>query len=240
MTQRRRARRAPGRAPAPAPPPTSAFGHGDVVASLVLVFPLLLAYEIGVLFTREVNGADVITRALYALVGSRTAYLLVHALVALGFLVWIRGTRRWNTLRLEIALPVVLEAAVYALTLGAAITLVLRHLLGMGVTPGSIVAALGAGVHEELVFRLGLCCGLVWWLRRRGLGRAGLPIAMVASALVFAAAHHVGAGGEPFTLHAFAFRALAGVAFAAICWYRSLAHAVYAHVLYDLVVAATS
>jgi hypothetical protein len=36
---------------------------------------------------------------------------------------------------------------------------------------------------------------------------------------------------------AFAFRALAGVAFALICWYRSLAHAVWAHALYDVYVA---
>ncbi len=41
-------------------------GHGELEASLVLVFPLLLAYEIGVLFAGRVNGADVVTCALYA------------------------------------------------------------------------------------------------------------------------------------------------------------------------------
>ena len=40
-------------------------------------------------------------------------------------------------------------------------------------------------------------------------------------------------------MHAFVFRILAGGAFGAIFWYRSLAHAVYAHVLYDLVIAAS-
>ena len=34
----------------------------------------------------------------------------------------------------------------------------------------------------------------------------------------------------------FVFRTIAGAAFALICWYRSLAHAVYAHVLYDVYV----
>lgn len=216
-----------------APRGSGPYGHGDLEASLVLVFPLLLAYEIGVLFAGRVNGADVVTRALYVVVGSRGAYLLVHACVALVFLLWIRRAHRWDTLRVEIVAPVVLEAAIYALTLGAAITFLLNRLLGLG-AGGDLVGALGAGVHEELVFRLGLVAGLVSLLRER---RGAFFIALVVSSLLFALAHHAGAGAEPFTWHAFAFRTLAGVAFGTIFWYRSFAHAVYAHVLYDLVVA---
>ena len=211
-------------------------GHGDLEASLVLIFPVLLAYEIGVLFAGNVSGADVVTRALYVTLGSRTLYLLVHATIALLFLLWIRRGHRWGALRMEVALPVVLEAAIYAFTLGAAISLVLSHLLGLGLDAGSTISALGAGVHEELVFRLGLLAGCVSLLRD---SRAAFPIALVVSSLLFAGAHHLGAHGEPFTAHAFAFRSLAGAAFGAIFWYRSLAHAVYAHVLYDLVVAAS-
>jgi len=211
-------------------------GHGDLEASLVLIFPVLLAYEIGVLFAGNVSGADVVTRALYVTLGSRTLYLLVHATIALLFLLWIRRGHRWGALRMEVALPVVLEAAIYAFTLGAAISLVLSHLLGLGLDAGSTISALGAGVHEELVFRLGLLAGCVSLLRD---SRAAFPIALVVSSLLFAGAHHLGAHGEPFTAHAFAFRSLAGAAFGAIFWYRSLAHAVYAHVLYDLIVAAS-
>lgn len=211
-------------------------GHGDLEASLVLIFPVLLAYEVGVLFAGNVSGADVVTRALYVTLGSKALYLLVHAAIALLFLLWIRRGNRWGTLRMEVALPVVLEAAIYAFTLGAAISLVLSHLLGLGLGAGSTISALGAGVHEELVFRLGLLGGCVSLLRQR---RGAFPIALVISSLLFAGAHHLGVHGEPFTAHAFAFRALAGAAFGAIFWYRSLAHAVYAHVLYDLVVAAT-
>jgi hypothetical protein len=223
--------------------PASTLGRGDLGASLVLVFPLLLAYEIGVLFAGHVNGADLVTRALYALAGGRVGYLLVHAALALGFLVWIRRRGRWGTLRVEVALPVLLEAAVYALTLGAAITLVLRLVgldaggaPGLGLDGDSLVSAVGAGVHEELVFRLGLIGAGVWLLR--GVDpRLAVPLVVLASSLLFAAAHHVGAHGEPVTVYALAFRTLAGIAFAAMFWFRSLAHAVYAHVLYDLAVA---
>jgi len=212
-------------------------GHGDLGASLVLIFPLLLAYEIGVLFAGRVNGADIVTRALYAGIGSRAGYLLVHLVLALAFLVWLRRSRRGATLSLEVAAPVILEAAVYALTLGALGALIVERLLGLGVG-ASIVSALGAGVHEELVFRLGLLAGAVALLRRAGCDRRlALVAALALSTLVFAAAHHVGAYGEPFTAHAFAFRCVAGGAFGLIFWYRSLAHAVYAHVLYDVLVA---
>jgi hypothetical protein len=222
-------------------PHATPTGHGDLGSSLVLIFPLLLAYQIGVLFAGRVNGADLVTRALYNVAGSRTVYLAIHAIVAVGFLLWIRQTRRWGTLRLELAGPVILEAALYALTLGAVVSLIIDRLLGLGigVMLPQVISALGAGVHEELVFRLGLIAGIVTLARPLG-HRPAVVVAVVVSSLVFAAAHHVGAHGEPWTTHAFAFRAFAGAAFAAIFWFRSLAHAVYAHVIYDVLVAVGS
>ena len=214
-------------------------GHGDLAASLVLIFPLLLAYEIGVLFAGHVNGADVVTRALYAAVGGRFVYLLVHVGFAIAFLLWIRRGQRWATLSIEYAAPVILEAAVYALTLGAVGSLIVNKLLGLGLG-SSIVSALGAGVHEELVFRLGAMAGGVALLTRSGVERRlAIVIALILSCLVFAAAHHVGSHGEPWTAHAFAYRCVAGCAFGLLFWFRSLAHAVYAHVLYDMLVALT-
>jgi hypothetical protein len=215
-------------------------GHGDLGASLVLIFPLVLAYEIGVLFAGQVNGADLVTRAMFSAAGSRTAYLAIYAAIAAGFLIWIRHTRRWDTLGLAQAGPVVLEAALYALSLGALVSLIVDRMLGLGLTVPSVISAIGAGVHEELVFRLALIAGLVALVRRLAGGLGGrLTIAIAVSSLVFAAAHHAGRLGEPWTAHAFAFRAVAGAVFGAIFWFRSLAHAVYAHVLYDVLVAAS-
>jgi hypothetical protein len=226
-----------GRRPAPAEWPW--WGHGDLAASLVLVFPLLLSYEVGVLFAGSVNGADVVTRLVFAALG-RPAYLALHALIAIGFLLWLRGGERWAMLRLETAAPVILEAALYALTLGAAISLILDRVLGLGLSGGAVIDALGAGVHEELVFRLALLGGLVALAgsspalaRRPRLAVAG---ALVVSSIAFAVVHHVGARGEPWTAHALAFRVLAGAAFGLIFWFRSIAHAVYAHAIYDLLV----
>jgi len=212
----------------------SAFGrNGDLGASIALIFPVLLAYEIGVVFVGRVAGADAITRALYAAAGSQGAYLVMHACVAIAFLLWIRASRRTDTLRLAVVGPVALEAALYALTLAVIVGTIA---MGAGST---IVSALGAAVHEELAFRLALLGGLVAILvRARADRRAAVAIAIALSALAFAAAHHLGADGEPLAARVFAARTIAGVAFALIAWFRSLAHAVYAHALYDLLVLA--
>ena len=203
------------------------WGHGDLANSLVLIVPLLFAYEIGVLFSASVNGADLITRSVYAACDHRReVYLGVHAAAAIGFLIWLRRSRRVHALELHVVAPVVLEATIYALTLGAAISLIVHEVLGLGLGHGGrlVVAALGAGVHEELVFRLGLFLGGAAALRRLGAALAlAWAIALVVSSFAFAAAHHVGAAGDPWRADLFAF--------------RSLAHAVYAHVLYDLYVA---
>jgi hypothetical protein len=217
-------------------------GRGDLGASLVLIFPLVLIYEIGVLFAGQVNGADLVTRAMFAAAGSRTAYLAIYAAIAAGFLIWIRCTRRWDTLGLALAGPVLLEAALYALSLGALVSLIVDRMLGLGLTVPSVISAIGAGVHEELVFRLALIAGLIALVRGPGGplgGRLTVALAIAVSALVFAAAHHVGRLGEPWAVHAFAFRAVAGAVFGVIFWFRSLAHAVYAHVLYDVLAAAS-
>lgn len=211
-------------------------GHGDLEASLVLIFPLLLVYQVGVLFAGNVNGADVVTRALHGAFGHAT-YLLLQVALAIAYLAWIRRGQRRATLTFDVAAPVILEAAIYALTLGAAVSLILEHVLGLGITAGSVVNACGAGVYEEVVFRLGLFGGLVaFGLRSNHDPRLVIALSLVASSMIFSAAHHVGAYGDPWSDRAFAFRSLAGAAFALVFWFRSFAHAVYAHTLYDVMV----
>lgn len=233
MTRTRRGRAAP-RAIATRGAPTWA-GHGDLAASIALVFPLVLAYGIGAAIVRETSAVDVVTQALWRLCDRRfERYLLVYAALAIGYLVWLHRHGRRGAVSIAVAAPMLAEAAIYALTLGAVIGLVLDGLFALGAA--TIVGALGAGLHEELVFRLAGVAGGAALLRRAGLPpRLALTVAVVASSLLFAAAHHW--AGEPWALRLFAFRALAGGVFALIFWHRSLAHAVYAHVLYDLYVA---
>lgn len=244
---RRRApkRRTPGRAPIQSP-----FGRGDLPASLLLIFPLFLAYEVGVMFSPTVNGVDFVTRWVFAAVGyDRDRFLLVHLVLAIGFLALLIHLRRKRSFSLRVFPPMLLESALYALTMGTIIAVVMERVLGLGVAGGAldllalgergqaVVLSLGAGVHEELVFRLGLMGGGTAALLLAGLGRGpSMAIALVASAVLFSAAHHAGPLGEPFERGVFVYRALAGVVFGLVFYFRSLAHAVYTHFLYDVYV----
>jgi hypothetical protein len=217
----------------------SSLGHGDLPASLVIVFPLLLLYQLAILVVPSVVASDPISRLLYSASGGRTGYLLVQAAIALAFLVWIRASGRARTLSLRVIAPVVLEALAIALLLWLTLPLLVHRVFGLGVST-SIASAIGAGIYEETIFRLlAVGAGLQLLLAAGLHRREAAVVAVLLGAVAFAAAHHLGDAGEPFTVAAFGFRALAGLALGAVLWFRSFAHAVYAHAAYDLLVVLT-
>lgn len=224
------------------PPPGPArelglgLGRGDLPASLVIVFPLLLCYQLAIVVVPSVAATDPISRLLYAACGGRTGYLLAQAALAVAFLWWIRASGRARTLSLAVIAPVLLEAAAIAVVLWLALPLLLHRALGLGLGT-SAASALGAGIYEEATFRLLVTGGAFYVALAIGLmRREAALLAVLIGALTFAAAHHLGAAGEPFGPAAFCFRVLAGVALGATCWFRSFAHAVYAHAAYDLLI----
>src|SRR5690606_6959235 len=77
----------------------------------------------------------------------------------------------------------------------------------------ALLASVGAGVYEELLFRLVLLGGGYAALLPllRGRRRLAFVVALLGSSLAFAAYHHVGAHGDPWEARLFAFRALAGI-----------------------------
>jgi membrane protease YdiL (CAAX protease family) len=222
----------------------------NLLTSLVLVFPLFLIYQVGVLFTLPMlNGADFLTVFLFRNLGLSTqAYLGYTALVAVSFAVGVLVLRKRQQFDGALVWRVFVESAIYALTMGSFIVFVMTrvfhispHLAGgiAGQSFGTrVVMSLGAGVYEETVFRLGIMAGLAALLER-GVGFrrwAAALVAIVVSSLLFSAMHHIPPYGDPFTIGVFTFRVLAGACFALIFWFRGFAVAVYTHALYDLYV----
>ncbi|SRR5579883_315056 len=224
------------------------FHRANLLTSLILVFPLFIAYELAVLLLPDVgNGADLVTSRLFALLGgSRGNYLLFNLALLAAFVLALLVLRRKQGFDVRLFVPVVLESGVYALTMGSAILYVMN---AIGINPALAVAApiakagaltkvalaLGAGVHEELVFRLLLLSALVA-LFNKGFGASrfvAVAAAFLISSILFSAAHHV-IGGEPFRIGAFTYRVFCGLFFAALFQFRGFAVAVYTHALYDI------
>ena len=224
----------------------------NLLTSLILVFPLFLVYQVGVLFTwPNLNGADFLTVALIASIGlSKAEYLLVLFLVGVGFLIGVSLLRRRQRFHGRVLLPVLAESILYAVSMGSLIGLLMTRVLGFspslatgapalgGDFVSRVVMSLGAGVHEEAVFRLGMFSGGVAALSKfGGMARFWAVLwALLLSSLAFGLAHHIPPHGDPLTLGILTFRVLAGVLFGVLFWFRGLAVAVYTHALYDLYV----
>jgi hypothetical protein len=106
-----------------------------------------------------------------------------------------------------------------------------------------IITGVGAGIYEELVFRLILISVLVLVLQDvlRMRARTAIIISVLVSAALFSAHHHVilvnGSIGKvvPFSWTAFGFRTLAGVYFAGLFALRGFGITAGTHAFYDII-----
>lgn len=227
---------------------TTTDSSRNLLSSLMLIFPLLIAYHAGLLVTGDLlNGADFITQIIRPAFG-RDGYRIFVVLVTVVFLVALWTLRKKQHFHPRTVLPVLLESTIYALTMGSLIVMVMTRFLHIspqlaaGIAGEGIVTrfvmSLGAGVYEELVFRLGLLGGLVWLFARVLSMKRWLAIllAFVLSSIAFSAVHHIPPLGDPLRIGVFTFRVLAGMFFATLYWFRGLAVAVYTHAIYDVFV----
>jgi membrane protease YdiL (CAAX protease family) len=145
-------------------------------------------------------------------------------------------------------LGVLVESTVYALVLGSLILWIMRHIPGIqgGLQTGQeplnvfdrVFVSLGAGVNEELVFRLGIYSGLAFAIGKFTPKAPAVAAAVVISSVLFSLAHY--AGPESFRVDSFVFRTLAGGLFCALFCVRGFAVAVYTHAIYDVYVLVFS
>ncbi len=102
--------------------------------------------------------------------------------------------------------------------------------------PTVLMISLGAGIYEELLFRVILVSGLAW-LARGVFGWTAIPsgaFAVVVGALIFAAFHYIGPYGDRLQLASFTFRTVAGVLFSGLFLLRGFGITAWTHALYDV------
>jgi membrane protease YdiL (CAAX protease family) len=221
----------------------------DLGNSLILVAPLLVIYEAGLLLgIANLNGVDFITVLTMHYAGLRGLLVLNLALLV-GIALAANARKKDKRFDPSIVPFVLVESTLYAIVLGVAISQVLRYLhfnpaaqTGEGAVGGTlhdVVVSLGAGVNEELFFRVGLFNAIALVVAgRKSEGKepsaAPVAIALIVSSVLFSLAHYL--GSESFTVYSFVFRTLAGALFCAIYVGRGLAVAVYTHAIYDMIV----
>ncbi len=223
--------------------------------SLLFALPLLVFYELlealspvraqgGVIR----NGADVVLTGLFTWMFGIRGPLVFMALV-IGVALWlIRRDRSTGPLRSSVFARMFGESLLLSLVVGvvvgtATVQLIgpLRSLAAGGGLNGTplerLTLSIGAGLYEELLFRVVIVALLANGFRLLGASRLlGGAFATLIGALLFSAFHYIGSLGEPFRLESFVFRALAGLVFSALYLLRGFGVTAWTHALYDIAV----
>jgi len=222
--------------------------------SVLMALPLLLLYEglsfalNGSAYAGVRNGADVMLKSVFLSLGG-TRGLLVFEVLLLGLgvaLIWRDRRAHPGPLAGRTFVLMTLESVAYAVLFGVvvgrltALVLGLPAILQIGAgqldMPTKLVTSLGAGIYEELLFRVLLTGGLLWlFMVLFGMRRGGASVvAVVLSALIFSGFHYVGPLGDTFTVQSFVFRAIAGLVFSGLFVTRGIGITAWTHALYDV------
>lgn len=228
--------------------------------SLLFALPLLLLYEVlafalsGTELGQVRNGADVLLKSLFTALGGRYG-VTAFSVLLLGAGAWlvIRDRRLRGPIVARFFAGMFLESLLYAMLLGgvtsALTSLLLNGRLMLVAQPGSpqqglesfalptqLMISLGAGIYEELLFRVILVSGLAALARSVFKWRpvAAGVFAAVVGALIFSLFHYIGPYGDDLTLGSFTFRAIAGLLFSGLYLLRGFGIAAWSHALYDV------
>jgi hypothetical protein len=228
----------------PAAPVEPLLAPSGAWTDIGLTLPVFVLYHLGVIFLPVRNAADVVTQELVALAHqSRPGYIGLTLGVGVFILAILLALGRRQVFRWQSFVALSVEGLLYAVAMRmVAAAVVGRLYLGVGIEQrfAGLVMSLGAGLYEEVAFRVLLFgVGLRCW--RVLLGPLptykgflfGVGWACV-SALSFSAWHHLGTFAEDFDGHVFLFRSVCGLVFTLIYVTRGFAPVVWTHILYDL------
>jgi hypothetical protein len=228
--------------------------------SVLFALPLLVGYEglaamlAGPRSESQIrNGADVLLKdAFIAVAGRNGPLIFIAAVVGIGIWFVARDIKSTGQgVRPVIFGGMLAEAIALATAFGIVIGTLTVKLLGslhalsmINAAPTPIaqmswatrlMLSLGAGLYEELLFRVLLVSALAGGARLAfGWGVKGAGVfATLVGALIFSAFHYIGPYGDPFRLTSFTFRAISGVAFSALYLTRGFGITAWTHALYD-------
>ena len=223
--------------------------------SVLFALPLLLLYELlsfvltGSTYAGVRNGADVLLKSAFLHLGGPRGLLVFNVLLfTVGAVLVGRDLRRsQGGIRGRVFGLMTAESALYAVLFGVVVGRLTALVLGaprlLQIGGGQLdlktqlVTSLGAGIYEELLFRVLLTGGLLALLTAARWSRTvAVTVAVVASALIFSAFHYVGSLGDQFTVQSFTFRAIAGLAFSLLYVTRGLGITAWTHALYDVLI----
>ncbi|MEX2602883.1 MAG: CPBP family intramembrane glutamic endopeptidase [Gracilimonas sp.] len=225
----------------------------NLLYSFLVSLPLFLLYELLIVFSQPSGEAivrisvDVWIKSLFVYLGVNAVSFSLLLLVFIGLFILYRERERLKTLRFVYFPVLLIEATVYAIVVAIISQSLVSLLLNFAATDPihslstvqKIALSLGAGLYEELFFRV-ILVTLFMMIFTKILGKkwAGITAAVILSALLFSAVHYIGSMGDTFTLGSFLYRFLFGIILNGIYVWRGFGVAAWTHAIYDIMVIA--
>lgn len=220
---------------------TATYGVWSALPLFVLYEAMIVAVNSGTAAPVRVS-ADVWIKDVLSTTGARGGLLLMIVAVLAGVAAYVIDRDKSIPLRRSYFVGVVAESAVYAVGVALAVSNVVAAVFAAIPPPGNglwtqLALSIGAGLYEELVFRVILVGGLALlfrpFLEKRS---AAYLLAALLGAALFSLVHYLGPLGDPFALPSFTFRFLFGLALNALFLWRGFGVAAWTHALYDVMV----
>ena len=221
----------------------------NIYYSLLFIFPMLILYEImcWIQFMGKPaeirNGADVFLRQFIMGFGrhSESIYGLLLIIVFCGIMIINRNMLKNGRLKFTFLIYMLAESLLWSLgfliMMGIFESIILS-ILERNIIPEQFYLAIGAGIWEELLFRVG-ALGLCLTLLTKILKYSGIYSALIATlfaAVLFSLFHYIGPFGDIFTYKSFYIRTWAGIFLGSLYLFRGLGITVYTHIFYDMAI----
>ncbi len=218
--------------------------------SYLISLPLLLLYEILIYISQPDTGyivrvsVDIWIKTLFSYFGNDVLSITLIVVALLGLVILYIERQRLSSLKLNYFFYMLGESVVYAfflaLFLGSIIALLFQIALPQSIAELSnlqkIALSLGAGLYEELFFRVILVSGLLYVFKFFIQKNTAFLLSVIIAALMFSAVHYIGPLGDNFTAASFLFRFLFGVALNVLYLWRGFGIAAWTHAFYDVLV----
>jgi CAAX prenyl protease-like protein len=225
--------------------------------SVLFALPLLIIYQVlavvvppgpGGVDVR--NGADILLQSVFVwLAGAWGPRVFMLCLIGVGAWLIAKDIRAHpGKLSPAVLGGMLVESLLLSLVFGIVVSGLTVALLGAPPPPMAlssqarlgrdtmVMLSIGAGLYEELLFRVVLV-GLLAWTAHKVFGWRPLvagSAATVLGALIFSAFHYIGPYGDRLDVYSFVFRTIAGLFFSTLYLTRGFGITAWTHALYDV------
>ena len=226
----------------------------------IAAIPLFIIYEIFILFINlESNvsirvGADIWLKQILSTIGVRGHHTVGLIAAIFGLIIFFIERRKKDVRVKFFYFPwMIVESLFYSIFFAIIISKTVTFVFSSaywykplaleainGAPPSDfwlqITLSIGAGLYEELVFRVLLISCLYFFISYFVLskGTASYVASALIAALLFSAVHYIGSYGDVFTIPSFTFRLLFGLAFNILYVVRGFGVTAWSHSLYDV------